>query len=354
MRKHLLWMMVKKMVKPFTPQLIYVEPRALEYPNGKRLVSKFEDMGVEIRQTTSHNQIRNLPGDNHFQKYRVAKSTFVIGVRKTLHFDTSKPSAEYAIPLATGCMGHCHYCYLQTTMGSKPYIRTYVNVDEIFDAAQKYMDERAPEITRFEASCTSDIVGVDHLTHHLKQAIEFFGQSKYGKLRFVTKFAHVDHLLDANHQGKTRFRFSINDDYIIKYFEPGTSRLHERIEAAVKVAEADYPLGFIIAPIYLHDGWQKGYLEMFEKLDASLPSFARKDLTFEMIQHRFTKPAKRVIQENYPMTKLELDESKRKVKWGRYGIYKYVYQDEQQEAIKDTLGSYVKRFFPDAKIEYFT
>ncbi|WP_164215140.1 spore photoproduct lyase [Virgibacillus sp. YIM 98842] len=342
------------MVKPFMPQLVYAEPRALEYPNGKRLISKFEDMGIEIRKTTSHNQIRNLPGENHFQKYRNAKSTLVVGLRKTLKFDTSKPSAEYAIPLATGCMGHCHYCYLQTTMGSKPYIRTYVNTGEIFDAAQNYMDERAPEITRFEASCTSDIVGVDHLTHHLKEAIEFFGKSKYGKLRFVTKFSHVDHLLDAEHRGKTRFRFSINDDYIIKYFEPGTSRLHERIEAAVKVAEAGYPLGFIVAPIYLHENWEEGYLEMFEKLEASLPEFARKDLTFEMIQHRFTKPAKRVIQENYPMTKLELDESKRKTKWGRYGIYKYVYRDEQHEAIKDTIGGYVKRFFPEAKIEYFT
>jgi len=336
------------------PQLVYVEPRALEYPSGQRLISKFGDMGIEIRKTTSNNQIRNLPGENHFQKYRIAKSTLVVGVRKTLKLDTSKPSAEYAIPLATGCMGHCHYCYLQTTMGSKPYIRTYVNVDEIFEAAQNYMDERKPEITRFEASCTSDIVGIDHLTHHLKQAIEFFGRSKNGKLRFVTKFSHVDHLLDADHQGKTRFRFSINDDYIIKYFEPGTSRLHERIEAAAKVAEAGYPLGFIIAPIYIHEGWEEGYLEMFEKLEASLPALARKDLTFEMIQHRFTKPAKRVIQENYPMTKLELDESKRKTKWGRYGIYKYVYQNEQQEAIKDTIGGYVRRFFPDVKIEYFT
>lgn len=342
------------MVKPFVPQLVYVEPQALEYSEGKQLISKFENMGIEIRQTTSHNQIRNLPGENHFQKYRIAKSTLVVGVRKTLKFDTSKPSAEYAIPLATGCMGHCHYCYLQTTMGSKPYIRTYVNVGEIFEAAQHYMDERAPEITRFEASCTSDIVGIDHLTHHLKKAIEFFGKSKHGNLRFVTKFAHVDHLLDAEHQGKTRFRFSINDDYIIKYFEPGTSRLHERIEAAVKVAEAGYPLGFIIAPIYLHDGWKEGYLEMFEKLEATLPVSTRKDLTFEMIQHRFTKPAKRVIQENYPMTKLELDESKRKTKWGRYGIYKYVYQDEQQTEIKETLGMYVKRFFPNAKVEYFT
>ncbi|MRG88111.1 spore photoproduct lyase [Salinibacillus xinjiangensis] len=342
------------MVKPFVPQLVYVEPRALEYDLGKELADKFEKMGIEIRETTSHNQIRNLPGDNHFQKYRTAKSTLVVGVRKTLKFDTSKPSAEYAIPFATGCMGHCHYCYLQTTMGSKPYIRTYVNVDEIFDAAEEYMKERAPEPTRFEASCTSDIVGVDHLTHTLKRAIEYFGESDHGRLRFVTKFSHVDHLLDANHNGRTRFRFSINADYVIKYFEPGTSKLDDRIEAAVKVAEAGYPLGFIVAPIYLHEGWKDGYHEMFEKLEATLPHFAKKDLTFEMIQHRFTKPAKRVIQENYPMTKLELDETKRKTKWGKYGIWKYVYQKDEQEDIKDTLGSHIEKYFPDSRIEYFT
>ncbi|QXE02151.1 spore photoproduct lyase [Terribacillus sp. DMT04] len=342
------------MVKPFVPQLVYIEPRALEYPLGVKLRDKFKDMGVEIRETTSHNQVRNLPGDNDFQKYRTAKSTLVVGVRKTLKFDTSKPSAEYAIPFATGCMGHCHYCYLQTTMGSKPYIRTYVNTDEIFDAAEQYMKERAPEETRFEASCTSDIVGIDHLTHTLKHAIEYFGRSEHGQLRFVTKFAHVDHLLDADHKGRTRFRFSINDDYVIKYFEPGTSRLKDRIEAAVKVAEAGYPLGFIVAPIYLHEGWQQGYPEMLEHLEAALPAHAKKNLTFELIQHRFTKPAKRVIQKNYPMSKLELDENKRKYKWGRYGIGKYVYQNDEQEEIKDVIGSNIYKMFPQSRIEYFT
>src|SRR5690606_12084676 len=251
-------------------------------------------------------------------------------------------------------MGHCHYCYLQTTMGSKPYIRTYVNVDEILDAADQYMEERSPEITRFAAECTSDIVGSDHLTHTLKRAIEHFGQSDLGQLRFVTKFEHVDHLLDAKHNGKTRFRFSINADYVIRYFEPGTSRLDKRIEAAAKVAKAGYPLGFIVAPIYLHEGWEEGYYQMFEKLDAELPQEARKDITFEFIQHRFTKPAKRVIQKNYPMTKLELDEEKRKYKWGRYGIGKYVYRTEQQEDIKSHLQEYMHKFFPHAKLEYFT
>ncbi|UCZ54248.1 spore photoproduct lyase [Bacillus shivajii] len=342
------------MIKPFMPQLVYIEPQALEYPLGKQLKEKFENLGIEIRQTTSHNQVRNIPGENHLQKYRNAKSTLVVGVRKTLKFDTSKPSAEYAIPLATGCMGHCQYCYLQTTMGSKPYIRTYVNIEEIFDAAKKYMDERLPEETRFEAACTSDIVGIDHLTHSLKKAIEFFGQSDKGKLRFVTKYHHVDHLLDADHRGKTRFRFSINADYVIRNFEHGTSALKDRIEAAAKVADAGYPLGFIVAPIYLHDGWKEGYEQMFQLLNETLPSTARDDLTFELIQHRFTKPAKRVIQKNYPMTKLELDEEKRKYKWGKYGIGKYVYQKDEQEEIKENLHKHIEQYFPEAKIEYFT
>ncbi|MFX3619119.1 MAG: spore photoproduct lyase [Sporolactobacillus sp.] len=342
------------MVKPFVPQLVYIEPRALDYPLGQTLKDKFENMGIELRETTSHNQIRNLPGANDFQKYRNAKSTLVVGVRKTLDFQSSKPSAEYALPLATGCMGHCHYCYLQTTMGSKPYIRTYVNVDEILERADQYMAERAPEITRFEAACTSDIVGIDHLTHSLKKAIEFFGSRDLGELRFVTKFAHVDHLLDAKHNGHTRFRFSLNDEYVIKFFEAGTSRLVERIEAAKKVANAGYPLGFIIAPIYIHDGWQEGYRQLFETLHNNLPGPMEVPMTFELIQHRFTGPAKLVIEKNYPHSKLVMNKEERRYKWGRYGIGKYIYKKEDEQLLQETMEGYIHHYFPDAEVAYFT
>lgn len=47
-------------MKPFMPQLVYIEPRALEYPLGRELKKKFEDLNIEIRETTSHNQIRDL------------------------------------------------------------------------------------------------------------------------------------------------------------------------------------------------------------------------------------------------------------------------------------------------------
>ncbi|RTE09731.1 spore photoproduct lyase [Paenibacillus whitsoniae] len=338
----------------FMPELVYFEPDALLYPKGEQILAWAKKQGLDIHMTTSHNQIRDLPGESELEKYRIAKRTLVVGIRKTLKFETSKPSAEYAIPIATGCMGHCHYCYLQTTMGAKPYIRVYVNMNDILHAAQGYIDERAPEITRFEAACTSDPVGLEHISGSLKQVIEFMGQQEYGRLRFVTKYHHVEPLLDAKHNKRTRFRFSVNADYVIRNFEPGTSKFHERIEAAGKVAKAGYPLGFIIAPIIWHEGWEDGYAALMEKLYQALPPEATEDLTFEMIQHRFTKTAKNIIAQRYPKTKLEMDEEKRKYKWGKYGRGKYVYPDEQATALREFITERIFDKFPQAKIEYFT
>ncbi|MFT9848069.1 spore photoproduct lyase [Aneurinibacillus sp. REN35] len=341
-------------IREFEPDQVFFEPNALNYPLGQELMERFKTLGIPIHMTTSHNQVRGIQGESELEKYRNAKRTLVVGVRKTLTFDTSKPSAEYAIPLSTGCMGHCHYCYLQTTLGSKPYIRTYVNIEEILEQAGRYIEERKPDITRFEAACTSDPVGIEHITGNLKRCIEYMGQQAYGRLRFVTKYAHVEPLLDAKHNGHTRFRFSINADYVIKNFEPATSPFLDRIEAAGKVARAGYPLGFIIAPLYRFDGWQEGYRELLEHVEAMLPEEAKRDLTFELIQHRFTKTAKAVIEKRYPKTKLEMNEEERRYKWGRYGRGKYVYKKDEARELQETMEKMLVYCFPEAKIEYFT
>jgi spore photoproduct lyase len=340
-------------MEPFQPDLVYVEPGALEYPLGRELFERFRRSGVPVRMTTSHNRVTGLPGKTDLEKYRIAKRTLVIGVRKTLRFDDSKPSAEYAIPLATGCMGHCHYCYLQTTLGNRPYIRVYVNLDEIFAAAKRYMDERAPEITRFEAACTSDPVGLEHITGSLKKAIEFMGRQEYGRLRFVTKYSHVEPLLGADHRGHTRFRFSVNALSVTRRFEPGTSPLPDRIRAAVRVADAGYPLGFIVAPIMVFPGWEDEYNQLFHAMSKALPK-ALPDLTFELITHRFTQSAKRVIETRYPFSGLSMDENERKKKWGRHGHIKYVYPDEQMQELRSHMEGWIGRYFPDASILYFT
>ncbi|WP_025705515.1 spore photoproduct lyase family protein, partial [Paenibacillus graminis] len=173
----------KKHRKPtglFIPELVFFEPEALKYPKGVRIMEWVKAQNIPYRMTTSHNRITNLPGETELEQYKIAKRTLVVGIRKTLTFDQSKPSADYAIPIATGCMGHCHYCYLQTTLGAKPYIRVYVNTGDVIDAAKKYIEERAPEITSFEAACTSDPLGLEHITGSLAELINFIAGEPLG------------------------------------------------------------------------------------------------------------------------------------------------------------------------------
>ena len=100
--------------------------------------------------------------------------------------------------------------------------------------------------------------------------------------------------------------------------------------------------------------WQEGYRELFIRLSVALEGVETPGLTFELIQHRFTGPAKKVIEKNYPKSKLQLDESKRKYKWGRYGIGKYVYKTEEAAELETVIRGYVKEYFPDAVVQYFT
>jgi spore photoproduct lyase len=340
------------MIGLFVPHRVFFEPQALEYPLGQKLFERFKEMNIPIEFTGSHNRVTGIPGKTPQESYREAKRTVVVGVRKGREFAGCKPSANYQLPLTTSCPSQCEYCYLATTLGKKPYLRVYVNIEEILEQARRYIEERAPAITWFEGAATSDPIPTEYLTGLLRTTIEFFALQPLGRFRFVTKHDKVDSLLTAQHQGHTRFRFSINAATSIDKYEHATPSLLERMIAAAKVAHAGYPLGFIIAPIFYYPHWDTDYHRLLEDLHAQLPQEARKDLTFELISHRFTKRAKSNILDLFPQTTLPMDESDRKFKYGQFGYGKYVYHNDRLDEIKNCLQAEIARLFPEAKIEY--
>ncbi len=341
-------------MKLWMPDRVYFEPSSLEYTLGEKIHSFCKKNNIEILETTSHNQVRGIPGKNERAKFANAKKTLVVGTKKSLKLDVCKPSAHYQFSLMTNCPGNCEYCYLFSTQGKRPYVRVYVNTEDIFKSIEKHIEDRLPETTVFESASTGDPLAVEHITGTLKDTIEFFGRLKKGRLRTVTKFSNVDSILDASHNGHTRFRFSINSDYVIKSFEHNTHSLHDRLKAAEKVGRAEYHLGFIIAPIIRHENWKEEYRILLEKLHSHIGFAENKDISFELIQHRFTGNAKNVILERFPNTKLNMDKELRKKKYGKYGLVKYVYNKEEALEIKEYISSLITKCFPKARIEYFT
>jgi len=336
----------------FIPKRVFFEQAALDYPLGQQLHKKFKSDGLPVLLIGSHNRVTGIPGKTPLEAYLEAKRTLVVGVRRTLQFSPCKPSAHYQLPLSTSCTGQCQYCYLNTTMGKKPYVRVYVNIEEILQQAGKYISQRAPETTVFEGAATSDPIPVEPYTRSLARTVEFFGQQPLARFRFVTKFTDVDTLLDARHNGHTRFRFSINTDYIIKSYEQGTPVAKARLAAACLVAKAGYPLGFLIAPIFIYPGWQHDYSALIHSMAKALLPVIDSDITFELISHRFTASAKKRILEVFPGTTLPMEEGERKFKFGQFGYGKYVYPKETLDNIKNFFHSEIGTCFPAAKIEY--
>lgn len=336
----------------FNPKRVFFEQEALNFPLGQKLYERFKSDKISLSMIGSHNRVTGIPGKTPREAYLEAKRTLVVGVRRTMQFSTCKPSAHYQLPLTTSCTGQCQYCYLNTTLGKKPYIRVYVNIEEILLHTEKYIKKRTPEVTVFEGAATSDPIPVEPYTGSLAKIVEFFGKQPLGRFRFVTKFTDVQTLLNVQHNGHTRFRFSINTDHIIKSYEHGTPAAKARISAARQVAEAGYPMGFLIAPIFIYPDWQYQYSQLIHSLAKELKLTASKDLTFELISHRFTLSAKKRILEVFPETTLPMEESERKFKYGQFGYGKYIYPKDTLHEIESFFRKELNTHFPAAKVEY--
>lgn len=310
---------------------IFFEKDAMKYEMTGRILEKARQEQIETIFLNT-NRFTSEKGMTKKEKYFYGKQTMIVGIRKTLKFQTCKPSAHYQLPLVSGCIGQCEYCYLNTQFSDRPFVYVYVNLEEILQQADQHIKERG-ELTLFEGAATSDPLPSEPFTQALAQTIEFFGQKELGRFRFVTKYTDVDALLGIDHKGHSEIRLSVNIPSVIKEFEHKTPSLEKRIEALNKLIGADYPVGLIIAPVILEERWKDRYGELLSILDQTLLR-KEKPITFEVISHRFTSRAKNSILEIYEDTKLPMNEEERKYKYGQFGYGKYVYTNDQMEDLK--------------------
>ncbi len=337
----------------FIPKRIIFEKDSLDYEMGKDIFNQFKDKSnIEIINLASNKLKQHIPGDDLFTQYREGKKTLVVGTKKSLKFQSCKPSAHYQLPLVSGCMGQCEYCYLNTMLGDKPFIKIHANLDEILNQAQKYINERLPEITIFEGAATSDPIPVEPYTHSLQKAIEFFGKSENARFRFVTKYNDIENLLNIKHNGHTEIRFSINTSFVINQYEHFTASRDKRIEASMEVAKAGYPIGFLTAPVFIYPNWKEDYHDLLLELSSKLPNDLEHPVTFEIISHRYTTIAKNRILQVFPESELPMNDEERSFKYGQFGYGKYVYQKESISEIKEFFSKEIEELFEKKKVLY--
>lgn len=335
----------------FKPYKVVFDEKALEYKLGKELYDTFKKSDSEVL-LNKGGRVIGKKDESEIEKFVSSKRTLVVGVRKITEFQSCRPSANYQLPLVSGCNGMCEYCYLNTQLGKRPYTKIYVNIDEILKKAFKYVEERAPKKTIFEGAATSDPIPTERYTGALRKCIERFGENELSYFRFVTKFSDVDSLIGAKHNGHTTIRFSINTKKVIEGFERGTESFQKRIEASKKLYDDGYNIGFIIAPVFLSEGWREDYLDLIKTVGAIFGDIENKPIEIEVISHRYTERAKNQILSVYPNSKLPMNKEGRSLKYGQFGYTKYVYNKENINTIKEFFEENLRKYIKKCIIKY--
>ncbi|MBM7806489.1 spore photoproduct lyase [Geodermatophilus bullaregiensis] len=350
----------------WTPKRVLVTRSAAERPHGQRVLARLEAAGVDAVEVLRGDRLPNLRGDGDRAAFMAAKDTLalVVPAPSKRELQPIPPSADWRVDLAEGCPAHCQYCYLAGSLGGPPITRVFADLDEVLDGLDAYVGrgavtsgtlERGGEGTTFEASCYTDPLAIEHLTGGLSRMVEHFGTHDWAgpvQLRATTKFDDVAGLLTLPHGGRTRLRFSVNASSVDRRFEGATAKVPGRLRALSAVAAAGYPVGVTIAPIMPVEGWREEYGELLDGIAAAVP--VGHDLTVECITHRFTPGSKETLLDWYPRTKLEMDETRRTTKRGKFGSVKHVYPKDTMAELRGWFERELPERLPGARLLYWT
>lgn len=278
------------------------------------------------------------------------KQHLILGTRKTHKYVENHKVSDWLVPYtSSGCRAMCLYCYLVCNYNKCSYLRIFVNREEMMDKILKFHKKHSVSQT-YEIGSNSDLILENHITNNLPWTIETFAQNANGRLTFPTKFDMVDPLLNINHQGKTIFRMSVNPEEIIKKIEIGTSNLSQRIKALNKMANANYPVGILIAPVILVDNWRELYENLIDELSEQLDKKVKSTGFIEIILMTYSYVHNAINQEAFPNAIQLYDQSLMTGRGrGRY-CYRYNLRKEAETFFQDMIA----KKLPKMKILYIS
>lgn len=258
----------QKKKKNFYPQKIFIEKSVKNSLFAKNLYSQFPNVKTEIITTYKNYLLKHTFNTAKF------KLPFLFVIQEKWDFIKACPCAKKCLScgyqilnLGFGCPFDCSYCFLQQYSNS-PGIILPANIEDFFISFDKiYKNSKKP--IRIGTGEFCDSLALDDITEYSKLLIPYFSQ-KNVLFELKTKSNKIANLLTVKASKNIIISWSLNPSSIIKNEEKGTATLNQRLQAAKKIQNAGFSIGFHFDPIIHLDGWEKLYNETIYKLYSCL------------------------------------------------------------------------------------
>lgn len=253
----------------FSPEIIYIDDSAANYPKTWEIVAKLPRVPVRRIQEKSE-ALADLAQSS--QRVDEGKQILYLTTQKGRFFKKCPGTRGliccnyYVINFATNCHLDCSYCILQEYLENNPFITFFVNSGDLLTELEQVFSEDPQRVYRVGTGEFTDSLAMDDLTEFSKTIVPFFASRPNATLELKTKADTIEQFVHLEHRGQTSVAWSVNPPRIIASEEPKTATLDERLRAAALCQEAGYKIGFHFDPIILIPEWETEYHQVVERL----------------------------------------------------------------------------------------
>lgn len=214
----------------------------------------------------------------------------------------------WTIDAGEGCPLDCTYCYLQNYLAKSLTNKIFTNAEELISEIETKVKS---EPNRFFRICTGEVMDSlvwDGLTDLSCLLVPLFSRLPNALLELKTKTKQIDNILSLGpeHSRGTVISWSVNAPQICETDEAYTASLGERIEAARRVSELGYRVGFHFDPIVYFDEWKNAYRDTIRHIFSKI---SPKNIAWISLSSlRYPQKMQSIMRKRFPSSRLAIGE----------------------------------------------
>jgi len=170
------------------------------------------------------------------------------------------------VNFASNCPFDCSYCFLQDYVANNPAVKIFTNVHDGLAEIDTALGRHPEKQFRVGTGELADSLALDAVSGLTLDLVPFFAARSNAVLELKTKSVCIENLLSLPATERVVVSWSVNAPAIVAAEDRGAAPLDARIEAAARVQAAGYRVGFHFDPLVAHDGWERGYRELVDRI----------------------------------------------------------------------------------------
>ncbi|MEW6456596.1 MAG: spore photoproduct lyase family protein [Acidobacteriota bacterium] len=207
----------------------------------------------------------------------------------------------YVLNISENCVIDCTYCILQEYL-MNPFITLFANWEDSFNEINGFLSEKKNDLIRLGTGELSDSLAIEDIFPVSEKILEFLKNRKNVIFEFKTKSENIKKFLNLEPINNAVFSFSLNTEKIAKEEELKAPEPLKRIEAASKLAEEGWRVGFHFDPIVHYKNWEIDYHRVIKLLFSKVE--AEKIAWISLGTLRFNPKLKPIIEKRFPKSKI--------------------------------------------------